>query len=243
MQPNRPTSLTVIAVFHFVLGGLGLLCGMMAVGGQAIGGGGGNPFGQPPAGAWRSSRKCKTFRRRSPSAGQQEAPLQKPVGLVIMTVNLLLSILMIVAGVGLLQVKRYGWWGSVLYGAGSLLTQISALLFNLVYALPITQRILDQELQSHPTLAPLAGFMQMIGPITIGVVVLGMIYPTIVLIIMSRPKVRAAIDGKPAGADDYGDRFGPGGRIPDAGQYPPGYGQDPPGYGQEPDDRIGPAPQ
>ena len=213
---------------------------MTGLGGMAMGAGGRNAFAPAPAGASAQQQEMQDFQKKIAQRSEQEAPLQRPVGLGIMTVNLLLSVLMIVAGVGLLQVKRYGWWGSVLYGAGSLLTQIFALCFNLLYTLPITQPILDQELKSHPTLAPLAGFMRMIGPLSIGVVFLGMIYPTIVLLIMSRPTVRAAFDGKPTDADDYGDRFGPGGRIPDAGPYPPGYGQEPPGYGQEPDDRYSP---
>jgi hypothetical protein len=244
MQPRRPTSLTVIAVFHFVLGGLGLLCGMTALAGQAAGGAGRNPFGPPPGGGNEQQKELEDFQKKVAQRAEQEAPLQKPVSFVVLTVNLLLSVLMIVAGVGLIQVRPYGWKGSVFYGVVSLATQVFVLLFSLIYTLPISQRILDEELRNHPALGPIAGFMRLVGPLTIGVALLGMIYPAIVLIVMSRPAVRAAFRGDRGAPDDYGDRFEPGGRAPDAGEYPPGYGQEPPpGYGYEPDDRIGPAPR
>ena len=189
-------------------------------------------------------KEMEDFQKKLAQRSEQEAPLQRPVGIVILFVNLLLSVLMIVAGVGLLQVKRYGWLGSVLYGVVCLTMQILALFFNLLYTLPISQRILNEELNNHPTLAPMAGFLHAIFPLTIGFVLLGMIYPAIVLIVMSRPTVRAALRGEPSGPEDDGDRFGPRGRAPDGGQYPPGYGQEPPaGYGYEPDDRFGPSPR
>ena len=220
---QRPTSLTVIAVFHFIFGGLGLLCGLIGLAGQAAGGaGGGNPFGSPPGAGTPQQKELEDFSKQVQERAANEAPLSKPVNIVLQAVGLLLALLMVVAGFGLLQVKPYGWWGSVVYGVVALITDIFNLLFSLLYALPIARRIIDQELKSHPAAAPLAGFLQMTGPLTISVVILAMIYPAIVLLVMSRPTVRAAIrgEGAPSERDEYGAPYGPAGRAPNGASTP-----------------------
>ena len=74
MQPRRPTSLTVIAVFHFVLGGLGLLCGMTALAGQAAGGAGRNPFGPPPGGGNEQQKELEDFQKKVAQARRRGGP-------------------------------------------------------------------------------------------------------------------------------------------------------------------------
>ena len=140
----------IVAIFHFIFGGYGLLCGLIGIAGLAAGGA--NMFtAAPPGGGAASRRKFRSFRFGS-SGAEQEAPLQKVFAPVRVTLDLLLSVLLIVAGLGLVQMKPFGWWGSVVYGVLSILIQISFLLFTLLYSLPIGQRILEQELQNRPTL-------------------------------------------------------------------------------------------
>ncbi|HVS35672.1 MAG TPA: hypothetical protein VMS17_08820, partial [Gemmataceae bacterium] len=64
---QRPTSLTVIAVFHFIFGGLGLLCGLIGLAGQAAGlggGGGANPFGPPPGAGSPQQKEIEDFSKQ-----------------------------------------------------------------------------------------------------------------------------------------------------------------------------------
>lgn len=239
MHPQRPTSVLVIAIFHFIFGGLGLLCGLFTVGSLALGAAaGGNPFGPPPGGGSAQQQEMQDFQQRIKQRTEQELPFQRPAGLAVAVIGLLLSVLLIVSGAGLVQMKSFGWYGSVAYGVASLLIQISSLLYNLLYAMPISQRIMDEELKAHASLAPMAGFMQIIFPMTIAILTLGLIYPAIVLIVMSLPHVRAAFRGEtaPPGDDDFG-------RSADEGRREDDYGAYPPGYGGEPDDRIGPGPR
>ena len=79
--------------------------------------------------------------------------------------------------------------------------------------------------------------MQAVLPLTIGVAVLGLIYPAVVLIVMSLSSVRAAFRGEPTGPEDGAGRSDRGDDRP-----PPGYGDAPPRYG-DPDDRFGSAPR
>ena len=238
MRPQRPTSVLVISIFHFLFGGLGLLCGLIGLGGLAMGAanGGANPFGPPPGGGTAQQKELKDFQDRVQQRTQAELPIQRTLAPVNMVIGLLLSVLLIVSGVGLVQMKPFGWYGSVVYGVASLVLQIFMLLFNLLYAMPISQRILDEEIKGHPTLAPMAGIMQAVLPMTIGILVLGMIYPVIVLIIMARPNVRAAFRGELIGSEEFGRPAEEGRRRDDDEPLPPG-------YGGEPDDRIGPAPR
>jgi hypothetical protein len=235
MRTNRPTSVLVIAIFHFIFGGLGLLCGLPGFVMQASGVGRAG-MAAPPAGATQQQKEMQEMQVRLQQRTEQEAPVQKTLGPVNIVINLVLSLVLVVAGFGLVKMLPWGWWGSVVYAAASILMQIYLILFNLFYSMPISGRILDEELKSRPTLQPLAGFLQLIIPLAIGFAVLGLIYPIIVLIVMSRPKVRAAFnrataDGVDEFEDDPRDR---GGRRED--EY-----DDEPRGGDEPDDRFGPA--
>jgi hypothetical protein len=236
MRTKRPTSVLVIAIFHFVFGGLGLLCGLPALVMQASGMG--RVGAAPPAGATQQQIEMQEMQVRVQQRTEQEAPLQKTLAPINMVINLLLSLVLVVAGFGLVKMLPWGWWGSVVYAAASILMQIYLILFNLLYSMPIGGRILDEELKSRPTLQPLAGFLQLIIPLAIGLAVLGLIYPTIVLIVMSRPKVRAAFRGESADADND-DNFD-GAATDRRGRREDEYDEEPRGGG-EPDDRFGPA--
>jgi hypothetical protein len=244
MRPKRPTSVTVIAVFHFIFGGLGFVCGMCGIVGQGVGMTG-SQFGAPQGGAQTAQQKeIQDFQQRVKERTEEELPLQKTLAPVNIGLNLALSLLLLISGLGLVNMQKYGWWGSILYGILSILMQVYLLLFSALYSMPIGQRILNEELAKHPAMQGFSGIFQAVGPLAITLALLGLIYPIIVLIVMSLPRVRAAFRGEPAGAEDQGNRYDAGGREDDAGRPPPGYEQEPPpGYGGEPDDRIGPAPR
>ena len=238
MQPQRPTSVLVIAIFHFIIGGFGLVCGLIGAATLAAGGAVGS-FGAPPPGAGApQQQEMQDFQEKLKHRSEQEIPLQSTLAPVNMVLSLLLSVLLLVSGFGLLHVKPFGWWGSVVYGVVGLAMALYSLAFNLVYTLPISQRIMDEELKAHPQVDALAGpAMRAVLPVTsICVPILIMIYPNIVLIIMARSNVRAAFRGELTGSGDAGSPRDEGRRDDDYGQYPPG-------YGGEPDDRFGPGPR
>jgi hypothetical protein len=235
MRPKRPTSVLVIAIFHFIFGGFGLLCGLPSLAMQSAGiGGAGTPVA---AGAPQQQKDLHDMAEQVKKRSEQAAPLTAPFMRVNVFLNLLLSLLLVVAGVGLVKLQPWGWWGSVVYGVAGIFMQIYIVLFNLLYSLPIAERILEEEMKSRPSLQPFAWTLQIVAPIAIGVAALGLIYPIIVLIFMSRPKVRAAFRGEIAdadGADGFDD-----GRT-DRGREENEYDDEGRGNGGEPDDRFGP---
>jgi hypothetical protein len=236
MRTKRPTSVLVIAIFHFIFGGLGLLCGLPGLVMQASGFG--NAAKAPlPAGASQQQIDLHDMQVRVQQRSEQAAPLQAQVLMVNLILNLLISLLLVVVGFGLVKMQWWGWLGSIVYGVARIVMQIYTLLFSLLYSLPRTGPILEEELRSRPSLQPMAFVYQIVTPLAIVAAVLGLIYPIIVLIVMSRPKVRAAFRGESIGADhtddfddDSTDRRG---REDDYDDEPRGRG--------DPDDRFGPA--
>jgi hypothetical protein len=235
MRTKRPTSVFVIAIFHFIFGGLGLLCGLPGFAFQASGLGGAGTGPLPP-GATQQQIELHEMQVRVKQRTEQAAPLTAPFLRVNMVLNLLISLLLVVAGFGLVKMQPWGLWGSVAYAVARMLMQIYILLFNLLYSLPIGERILGEEMRSRPTLQPFAWIFQIITPIAIGGAALGLIYPIIVLIVMSRPKVRAAFRGESIDADrndDFDDD------RTDSRVREDEYDDESRGRG-EPDDRFGP---
>ena len=164
--------------------------------------------------------------------------MQAPFVFGNVILNLLTSILLVVAGVGLVKLQPWGWYGSVVYGVVRIIIQIYILIFNLLYSLPITGRILEEELRSRPTLQPFAFIFQIVTPIAIASAVLGLIYPIIVLIFMSRPNVRAAFRDQPSEiepVEDFDDE--PTERL----RREDGYDDEARGYGDDADDRFRPS--
>jgi hypothetical protein len=235
MRTKRPTSVLVIAIFHFIFGGLGLLCGLPGFVMQASGM---DRAASAGAGQTQQQKELHEMQERVKQRTEQAAPLTAPFLLVNMVLNLLISLLLVVAGFGLVKMQPWGWWGSVVYSVARIVMQVYILLFNLLYSLPIGGRILEEELKSRPTLQPYAWIFQIITPIAIGVAALGLIYPIIVLIVMSRPKVRAAFNlaGTAGVADEYEDDS-----RDRRGRREDEYDDEPRGGGGEPDDRFGPA--
>jgi hypothetical protein len=94
MQPRRPASVLVLAIFHFILGGLGLLMGLVAVGGTAA------LYARTPAAAPGNAAFGPTVVWRYLDA---HLPYWKEMDIAFGLVYLAISVLMIVAGFGLLQ--------------------------------------------------------------------------------------------------------------------------------------------
>ncbi len=236
MKPQRPTSVLVIAIFHFIFGGLGLLCGLpgLVMQGAGIGNASTAPL---PAGASQQQIDLHELQVRIQQRTQQAAPLQAPFLMGNIILNLLISLLLVVAGLGLVKMQMWGWRGSIAYGVARIVMQVYILLFSLLYSLPRTGPILEAELKSRPSLQPFAFVYQIVMPIAIGVALLGLIYPIIVLIVMSRPKVRRAFAGESLDADradDFDDD------PTDHRRRDDDYDDEPRGR-SEPDDRFGPA--
>ena len=239
MQPHRPTSVLVIAIFHFILGGLGLLGGLFGIASSVIVYSQSSTPAPAPAAARPAGPAGITVAAQNQFLNAR-LPYWKEIGILFNLLDFAISVLMIVAGVGLVQMKPWGRTCSLVYGGASIVSQVGRLIFTVGFFLPAMSDFYDSLASPGSGLPP--GFSNIMKWALIGgvaVSLLGFVYPIIVLILLSRRSVLAAFSGAPpTGFEDEADHYDRGGDRP-----PPGYGDAPPGYGGEPDDRFGSAPR
>ncbi len=236
MKP-RPTSVTVIAIFHFILGGLGLLLGLFTLAGAVM-------AYSTTANASPSGGPSGLFTAQAHYAYMNaHNPYWKEVALAMGVIGLALSGLMIAAGVACLQMKPAGRTMSLIYAVASLIFQVATFIYSIFVTIPATAAFYDSLAGTGPGtgMPNFAASMKSGLYVGMSASLVGLIFPVLVLIFMLQPRIAAAFRGEWNRPDDYG--YGPGGagRVDDRGGYPAGYDQPPPGYGGEPDDRIGPA--
>jgi hypothetical protein len=186
---ERPLSIMPIAVLHFVFGGMGILCGLCS-GIQLAGGGGQNWMAPTPTAPGPQADEMKQMQDEMQKAMENSASRAVQIGSVI--VDLAISIMMIVSGIGLLQLRPWGRMLSIIYA----ILSISLKIFEAVYAFAVTKPTIDHFLETHTASAPEQQFMftvlKMVAIIPPVIQLVCMIYPIIVLIIMFRPPVVAA---------------------------------------------------
>jgi hypothetical protein len=179
-----------IAVLHFVFGGLGIFCGICS--GVQLAGGGQNwmmptPTG-PQSGKAAEMKQMQDEMQKAMESGAGSKAVQ--IGTVIL--DLAISIIMIVSGIGLLQLRPWGRSLSILYAILSIALKI----FEAVYAFAVTGPTINEFINTHTASGPEQEFMftvmRMVAIIPPIIQLVCMIYPIVVLIIMFRPSVTAA---------------------------------------------------
>ncbi|MBY0522884.1 MAG: hypothetical protein K2R98_05780 [Gemmataceae bacterium] len=212
MQPaNRPASVFVIAVFHFIIGGLGLLCNCYGMATLAAGGdgtfgmGGGDP---------RQAKMQKDI-----AAIMKATPAYTLVQVADTVGGLILSGVLLLAGYGLLNMEPWARSASLWYGTLYLILKVGVAFYSILFMFPAfdqamriamtqssggamaDQRALDFAL----SIAKIGMFVGMFIPL---------IYPFIVLLVMNTAGVKAAFAGAPPSSElpeespRFGDPFG-----------------------------------
>lgn len=204
MPPYRPTAVVVIAILHFVFGGLGIIGGLCTGGSQAL-----RSFGV--SGSLQGQNGAADYE----TVIEQKAPSYRIVKPASVAGDLLISVLMIVSGFGLLEMRPWGQTLSILYAVLSILLKIGSSIYAFVVMVPIADELFNTVFkQQMPAGGPppppgMADFFGVMGKVAAwaGVVwpLLTMIYPIIVLIIMLRPSVAAAFAGRRAAPEDHDD--------------------------------------
>ena len=207
MSRKTHPAVLVIAILHFIFGVIGL-CGFAA--GTAQVSGLVPQFGGAPQG--KGAEKMERLQKRLQEAMEQ-APGQKVFQLVSLGVNFTLSVMLIVAGIGLLQMRSWARWLSVVYAVVDLVYLAATVVFYFVVTQPAMEGV-RQELENiDPGMAQLFQTIFAVGSVVAPLVTL--IYPTVVLIIMLLPGVGRAFHGPPPerepGDEDrpdyYDDRY------------------------------------
>jgi hypothetical protein len=185
MRKIVPARVTVIAILHFVFGGLGVVQGICAGGMMASG------MNQMLiSGGPQGTRQRELFQEMQ--AAIESAPGYHLSQYTSLAGDLLISIIMIVSGVGLLRMQPWGRSLSILYATLSIALKIFALIYALGFSMPAINKFIEMNPQSAQEVQLLFTMMRMITIMTPIFLLLYMIYPAIVLIIMLMPSTKAA---------------------------------------------------
>lgn len=200
MRQARPTSVLVIAIFHFVFGGLGLVCNLCGMAGQMISGAGGGAMFQTDPRQAQMQRDIQT-------ALEKAAPSNKPVQIADSAISLCLSCVLLAAGVGLLNLAPWGRSLSLAYGCVALAKNLALVLYAILVTLPamstmmgplLAQARTPQERQMMELIVMFSKVGGFIGAL------IPLIYPFVVLVVMNTAAVKNAFHGAPLLDDDRG---------------------------------------
>jgi hypothetical protein len=191
MARKRPTVLAVMGILNIVLGSLFLLCnlcnGISYI--FLIGGAGdqllkGKEFAE-------LTELWKFLRDQVPGYTAVEA--SKAI------VGLIASTILILGGIGLLGVRRWGRTLSILYSIVAIVVSIG----SLAYTLAIVNPALERFVQAHARGAAQPGMNNAVNSITAVVAaIISVAYAVVLLIMMLVPSVSAAFSA-PAQEQDY----------------------------------------
>jgi hypothetical protein len=212
-MPRRelPTVVLVLAIFHFIVGGYELLCGVC---------GGITLLTNPDTAA--------LFSFGNPQLAQQQQAQQEAMQRVLnervphlkayqaesVAVSLALAVVLIAAGVGLLSLRGWARTLSLAYAVLSILQTLLAAFYSFVYVAPANEEAFRQMPALNPQQAHMNQSLgQMMMPLMVVGVLIQLVYPVTILIIMLLPSVRAAFRGEavPEGPEDYHDVAQPAG--------------------------------
>jgi hypothetical protein len=193
---KRPTAVTVIAIINFVLGGLALLnllCGGLALallawmaGNMPVPAGQPNPF-KEMEGLFKS------------------IPGFIPTVIAKTSLDLVLAIVLIVAGVGLLRMRRWARTACLIYAAVTILATLGYTVYNFAVVLPAMEKWqADFQAKMQPKGPPGApapaaptgpppafqAFTNKVG--AVAGALFGMAYAIVLLIVLNLAHVRAA---------------------------------------------------
>jgi hypothetical protein len=200
MPRERPPAVLVMAILNLVLGGLGIL-GTLLCGGvgplfaavlseQAVADPLGNPY----------------------TAVEKQLPGYIAFAIGSLVLNLLLSILLVIAGLGLLRMESWARRLCIGYGMASLVVTLAGLVFTLAYVNPAVARwqrerdeqVLRQQQQQGNVLAGRPGVGASLGSPSwmnnlpaLGSALFSMAYATALLVVMFLPDVSDAFAGRP----------------------------------------------
>ncbi len=196
MARQRPAAVTVMGILNIVFGSLGLLCYicggiglLMLFNSNALNLPGGiNPF-----------EDMKVFMSR-------EVPAYWPIAIGQIVLGFIMSILLLVAGIGLLNMGGWARVLSIIYSIITILMQIGGLIFTLAYVNPAMERWQQQFMGRVGGRLPpgaMGGADSTFNNLTSVVgAIIGMVYAIVLLIMMLQPRVSAAFSGR-AAQDDY----------------------------------------
>ncbi len=214
LPPPRPTAVTVLGILHLAYGGLTLLLGLCS--GVLFVAGVQNFTFQPPGPAPANAPFPTDLGARQQKFLEQAIPFHYAVQLAQIGAWVVLSTLLVAAGFELLAMRRRGRRLSLLYAVGSIAYQLAGFIYTAVFMLPAMTDFYRQLELEFPRAAPMFGVSRMALWVGLLFVPVGLAYPIVVLVLLTRRSVRAAFEG-PAGPRILSDTDAP----QDSRDFPP----------------------
>jgi len=190
---QRPTSVLVIAIFHFIFGGLGLMCNLAGIA-EMLAGGSGVWFQSDPRQAQMQRDMEKTL--------EQAAPSVQLVTIADTVVSLCFACVLLVAGYGLVKMVPWGRSLSLVYGYAALIEKVALGLYTILVTLPLMGTIMQPMLAQAKNAQERQMFEIFIGVAKVGAFVgllIPVIYPFVVLLAMNTATVKNAFRNAAAG--------------------------------------------
>ena len=204
MARPRPTTVTVMGILNIIFGSLFLLCTicggvlvlMMMNSSSMFAINGVNVLGD----MWDYLKR--------------EVPAYPAITIASLVAGLILNVLLLVAGIGLLNMQNWGRVLSLVYSVISIIDQIAMLIFTIAYVNPATQRWQQDFARRMGARLPpgsLSGDSTFNNITSLIGGILGVVYAIVLLIMMLRPSVAAAFGSGPPPEEPLADRYGEGG--------------------------------
>jgi hypothetical protein len=126
------------------------------------------------------------------------------IGLLVLT-----GLLLFFSGLGLLRMRTWAWWGSIIYAVVTILNQFVGIYINVAYTNPVMadyyrdletwqqQLTPNQPPMPNPAMAIWDNPVVMVVASLMGVV-MNCAYPVVLLAVLLRPRIRAAFRDQPA---------------------------------------------
>lgn len=193
MQQVRPTAVLVIAIFHFLIGGMGLMCNLCNMANQMVAAGGSATFGM------NADPKQAQMQRGIEKAMEKAAPLAKTVEAGNTAASLCFAGLLVVAGFGLLRMASWGRSLSLAYGILALTVKVGVALYTILVLVPAMEPAMEPVkamviAEAKTPVDPQFFRFMLIGMkvSTFVTVLFPLIYPFIILIVMNTTGVKNA---------------------------------------------------
>jgi hypothetical protein len=183
---RRPASVLVLAILHLVGGTLGLLGSLCGIVGQVIG---------PQMFAFGPSNPAQDMQKRL-LQHLEATPGYHAITWGSLVVGLVLDVLLLTAGVGLLNMRPWARILSLVYAPLSILNRLFAIVWSVAVMLPATAAFLEQNAGNDPVMKAAAAWGKIGGIIGAIMSAIFLIYPIVVLIILNLHTVKAAFLGE-----------------------------------------------
>jgi hypothetical protein len=196
LPPPRPTSVLVIAIIHLVFGGFGLLSGVCGGIVQAVGPMNVVPQPPPPPPGAKVPSFPTDLGPRMQRYIEAECPVYNTYVTTQLSLGLILSVMLVVAGIGLLWMRPWSRRLSFAYSIGSIVFQLVGFAYTITFLIPAMNSFYDQIGKEYPSFAPFLTFSRVGVWFSAAAAPIGLAYPIVVWVLLRRPKVVAAFAGQ-----------------------------------------------